>query len=314
LPLCSTPLPLLLRLRVTAADKSSTMTSTVSPLMFPHSMLTWIIGTPNNSSIKLLTKEVYSNARAIPSTHGGGTRGHLGLVMSDAEYVILTGVQFQLPAHPGPTPQHATGANAAACAETTRLYGVALKELATATTVQEEIKKQILAAVDHIYLATLDNDVFGFADISVTTMLTHLCTTYGPITRAKLKRNRASIATIWNPDDPIKTLWERLREIQRISVAGNDPLSNTAITELTFDMFEATGIFTTGCDSWRIFPVANQTLDDFCTPFTCENKDHLRKLTMSQAGFHHANATTTTANAAPTTNAANAATNTKATT
>jgi len=231
-------------------------------------MLTRIVGTPNNSSIKLLTKEVYTNAHAIPSTHGGGTRGHLGLVMSDAEYVVLAGVQFQLPAHPGPTPPYATGANAAAHAETTRIYDVTLKELATTTIVQEEIKKQILAAVDCIYLAVLDDDVFGFADISIATMLTHLHTTYGPITRAELKRNQASIATIWTPDDPIETLWERLREIQQISIAGNDPLSDNAITDLTFAMFETTGVFTMGCDTWRILPVANQTIDDFRTHFT----------------------------------------------
>jgi len=176
--------------------------------MFLHATLTRIVGTPNNSSIKLLTKEVYTNARTIPSTHGGGTRGHLGLVMTDAEYVVLAGVQFQLPAHPGPTPPYAAGTNAAAHVETTHLYDVTLKELATATIIQEEIKKQILAAVDCIYLATLDDDVFSFANVSVATMLTHLHTTYGPITRAKLEHNRASIATIWTPDDPIKTLWE----------------------------------------------------------------------------------------------------------
>jgi len=46
-------------------------------------------------------------------------------------------------------------------AETACLYDTMLKELATATTVKEEIKKQLLAAVDRIYLAMLDNNIFG---------------------------------------------------------------------------------------------------------------------------------------------------------
>jgi len=109
---------------------------------------------------------------------------HLGLVMPDAAYMTLAGVQFQLPTHPGPAPQHATGANAAARTETTHLYETTLKELATAITVMEEIKKQILAAVDCIYLATLDDDVFGFADVSVDAMLT-ICATHMPPSRGQ---------------------------------------------------------------------------------------------------------------------------------
>jgi len=103
--------------------------------MFLHLMLTRIIGTPTNSSIKLLTKEVYTNACAVPSMHGGGGHGHLGLVMPDAAYVVVAGVNFQLPIHPRPAPQHATSANATAHVETTHLYNSTLKELATTTTV-----------------------------------------------------------------------------------------------------------------------------------------------------------------------------------
>ncbi len=62
-------------------------------------------------------------------------------------------------------------------------------------TVQEEIKKQLLTAINQLYLA--DDDTFGFADITVAAMLMHLHTNYGPITCAELENNCASIATIW---------------------------------------------------------------------------------------------------------------------
>jgi len=254
--------------------------------MFLHPTLMQIASTPTNTSIKLLTKEVYTNARTVPSTHGGGLHGHLGLVMPDAAYTALAGVQFQLPVHPGPAPQHATSTNTASHAETTCLYDATLKELATATTVTEEIKKQILTAVDHIYLTTLDDDVFSFADISVDAMLTHLRNTYVTITRAELECNCTSIATIWTPDDPIKVLWEHLHEIQLISKAGNNPLSDTAIKDLTFTMFKNTGVFSTA----YVKPATNQMLPKFHTHFTTKNKEHLRKLTTSQVGFHSTNA------------------------
>ncbi len=270
------------------------MTTPASSLSFPHPTLTKILGIPSNSTIHLLTKEIYANACAVPSTRGGSRHGHLGLVMPAAEYLITTGVNFQLPVHPGPAPIYATSANAAVWAEATRIYDAMLKELATATTVKEEIKKQLLASVDRIYLATLDDNLFGFADVSIAEMLNHLRTTYGPITCAELECNCASIATVWTPDDPIEHLWECLREIQRISAAGNDPLMDNTIIDLTFTMFEATGMFTTACDTWRIHPIANKMLIEFCIHFTSKNKEHLHKLTTGQVGFHSAHAAIST--------------------
>jgi len=178
--------------------------------MFLHLTLTRIVRMPTNSSIKLLTKEVYTNTMAVPSTHGGGGHGHLGLVMPDAAYAVVAGVNFQLPVHPGPAPQHATGTNAAACVETTCLYDATLKELVTATTVQEEIKKQILTTttVDCIYLATLNDDIFGFANVTIDAMLTHLCTTYGPIMQAELGPQMILLKSCGNDSAKFNTsLW-----------------------------------------------------------------------------------------------------------
>jgi len=265
------------------------MAPSTSTLTFPHPKLTPIVGTPTNSGIKQLTKEIYTNARAIPSTRGGGGHGHLGLVMPVAEYMVITGVAFQLPAHPGQAPIHAPNATQFQIAETVRLFDAMLAELTTATTAREEMKKQLLEAVERLFLAALDDDTFGFADVSVAAMITHLRTTYGPITRADLELNCASIGTVWTPDEPIETLWEKLRKIQCLSVAGGDPLTDNAIKDLAFLMFEATGVFTTACDMWRVRPPGNQTLVEFRQHFTTENKERVCKLTTSQLGYHIAN-------------------------
>jgi len=92
------------------------------------------------------------------------------------------------------------------------------------------------------------------------------------------------------PDDPIKTLWERLPEVQHISAAGGDPLTNAAIKDLTFLLLESTGMFTTAFDTWCVCPIANQMLIKFCLHFTSKNKECLHKLTTGQLGYHSANA------------------------
>jgi len=82
------------------------MSSTSHTLAFLHPILTKIIGQPSNTSITLLTREIYANAHSIPSLCGGGAHGHLGMFMSNAAYQLLTNVAFTLPNHPGTNPNH----------------------------------------------------------------------------------------------------------------------------------------------------------------------------------------------------------------
>jgi len=173
-----------------------------------------------------------------------------------------------------------------------RQYKATIAKLSLTVTMNEELKKLILAAVDQLFLASLDDDTFGFAQVSVTNMLTHLQTTYGTITCADLEANCASIATLWSLANPIKLLWECLCEVQYIATVGNDPFTNQAIIDLTFLLLKSTGVFTLSCDMWFIHLAANKTLTEFHIFFTTENKECLHKLTTGQGGFHRANAAT----------------------
>jgi hypothetical protein len=263
-----------------------------SSLTFPIPELTKIQGKPSNTSIKLLRKELYTNARAIPSTRGGGNHGHLALVMTDAAYLALTHNAFTLPGHPGPAPVHGDNATGAQIAETIRIYNAELAEIAISSTFRATIKQQIIAAVDDLYLSAISHEEFGFADVTPFQMLEHLQATYGIITRAEVEHNRGSIQSAWNLDDPIEMLWTRLTEIRRISREAQEELSAATIMELTILMFEHTGVFTTACDMWRIKPDGDKTYTNFMAHFTAENKERIRRLTISQAGYQGANAVT----------------------
>ena len=59
---------------------------------------------PTNTTLQLLQRQIYTNARSVPSTRGGGLLGHLAVVMNDAEYLARAGVAFIIPLHPGPPP------------------------------------------------------------------------------------------------------------------------------------------------------------------------------------------------------------------
>jgi len=78
--------------------------ATPTSFALPHPKLTAIVGAPTNTMITKLIQEVFANAHAVPSMHGGGGHGHLGMIMTAQAYQMLAGATFQLPIHPGDTP------------------------------------------------------------------------------------------------------------------------------------------------------------------------------------------------------------------
>jgi hypothetical protein len=190
------------------------LSANTSSLTFPHPILTPITTKPTNSTLQVLQREIYANARAIHSTRGGGAHGHLAIIMPAANYLARVGQAFVTPVHPRPAPVHAVNATNAQITETNRQYAADLAEHSLFQTVNEELKKQILVAVPVLYLSLLSDDDMGFTDVSCANMLAHLHATYGTISQAELEANCMRLTSEWSVDSPIEDLWLRIREIQ----------------------------------------------------------------------------------------------------
>jgi len=133
----------------------------------------------------------------------------------------------------------------------------------------------------------------------VTNMLLHLHTAYGLITCSELESNRASIATLWTPNEPIESLWERLHEVRCIATIGNDPITDVALVDLTILLLESTGVFPLACDLWRVCMAANKTIPKLVMYFTAKNKECLCKLMAGPNVFHTAAAVMSTTTKPP---------------
>lgn len=261
-----------------------------SAFTFPHPALTAIVRAPTNHSLQTLQQELYANARAVHSTRGGGENGHLAIVMPPEAYLARTGHAFVPPIHPGAAPVHGPGATAAQITENVRAYNAALDEHRRYLDVSQELKKQVLLAVEKTYLTILESADFGFADVGCDQMLAHLRTTYGKITPEELEANRAGLTADWNPDEPIEDLWSKTKEIKRFAVAGDEPISDAAIIRLSLLVFERTGVFTGAVERWRDLDEDDWTLVRFQAHFTKANRERFRKLTAQTGGYHGAHA------------------------
>jgi hypothetical protein len=121
--------------------------STVEDFMasFPHPVLPTVQGEPDNQRINATREFLQANSRAIDTHLGGGTLGHLGLIISDASYAMIapatTGEPtfWITPQAPGRAP--ATTDGTAAQISDVQTYR-------TCTSVQQALKKQIISVFE----------------------------------------------------------------------------------------------------------------------------------------------------------------------
>ena len=268
------------------------MTST-SAFPFPHAELTKIKGKPSAATIKQLKKELYANARSVHSDRGGGVNGYLGTVMPAASYFIRAGTPFIDPIHPGGTQApHLAGATGNQIIETNRIYDKAKTEYSTFSLVKESLRQQVLNAVNPLYYQALEDDDFGYADVTIPQIMLHLQTTYGTVNATDLVNNRNSMADAWTPDEPFENLWKRIRIIQQIAIAGTEPISNEATIELTLTALRKAGVYDHAIITWEDKEAIDQTWTNFELHFIKQEKLRQKKLTAAAAGYHGANKAT----------------------
>ena len=253
---------------------------------FPHATLTPIVGKPTNTTLQTLQRQLFTNARSVPSARGGGIHGHLAMLLSDADYLARAGVAFVVPVHPGPPPLPV--GTAAAIAVSIRTYTDELNDVTMYNNLSAALTSQILTAVNASFLSALEDPDFGFSDVTPRAMLTHLRDEYGTLTPEELERNRGALSEPWNLDDPIEDLWAKIANIQRVATFGNVPIADITIITLTLAMIETTGLLSTTTEKFRLRPLDEWTVALFKSEFQLGNKERLRRLTAGDAGFHGA--------------------------
>jgi hypothetical protein len=118
--------------------------------IFPHPVLPTVQGEPDYQTIHATGKCLQANSRAIDTHLGGGTLGHLGLIISDASYAMIaptTDIGPTLwisPQAPGRAPSNTDG-TAAQIGATRHVWDEDVQNYRTYTSVQQALKKQIIS-------------------------------------------------------------------------------------------------------------------------------------------------------------------------
>jgi hypothetical protein len=144
--------------------------------------------------------------------------GHLGLIVSDAAYAIITptgdngSIIWTNPTTPGRAPIVLDQGTAAQFSAVRHSWDESLLTYRTFNAVQQALKKQIITVFETMYLDIFIEDMVGFANITAQEMIDHLFLTYGNITAVALEKKIEQMRKAWDPQKPVETLFKQIQD------------------------------------------------------------------------------------------------------
>jgi hypothetical protein len=282
------------------ADNSFLYFDSVSPTMatpptavtanFPFPVLT-VFGTaqmpPNSTTLRVLQRECNSNAMSVHSNEGGGRHGHLTLTITAAKYLTVAGVAHAYPAPTAPPihPVIPDGATAAVTSELVRQHSERVRTFQRYHDVDKALVRTIIAATTDTYIRAICDPDYGYANVTALQMLNHLNTTYGTITEADRVTNIARMSAPWAPPTPIEDLFDQLQEGSVLATLAAEPIPDTQLARMGYNLVIKTGLFDQACREWRLKADADRTFANFRLHFTIMDRDRLQVATTATAGY-----------------------------
>jgi hypothetical protein len=174
---------------------------------------------PTHGSLRVLQRELNSNAMSVHSNYGGGRYGHLTLTMDNIAYTALPHtVAYPAPVAPPAAPVIPANPTSAQINEAVRNHQEKVKIFNRYFDTDRALVRLIIAATPDTYIKALLDPMFGYANVTTLSLLTHLQTTYGEMTAADREANLARMNAPWSPPSPIENLFDQLEEGQRYAV------------------------------------------------------------------------------------------------
>ena len=258
---------------------------------FEKSELTPIRGEPTYPSLELLLKELKANALNVHSNLGGGTHGHLGLVISPASYAHISATPFNHPTFPGTAAVVPPGSTQHA-ARTIRLkFDKDLRVYHEVNNVDKALKQQIVRAIEPRYLDAVRNRTTNTITIPVYRVMEHLFNTYGEVTPETFQQKEADIkSTTFDPNvDSIDTLYREIDELVDLSGHASIPMTPAQSVTIAYVILWRTTVLKHYLKTWNAKADPDKTWDNFKTHFRDGIKEYksLRGPQIKDSIFHH---------------------------
>ena len=190
-----------------------------------------MIGEPTLITYRILFDQLAMSASLVKTNQWGGRHGHLPLLVSDAQFVTITGIATAVttkrikPARVDPRINRNTSNYDRL--RYTREQDEKILDWYTQEEVDETLKTLIINAVDPQYIEELKQDYVGYANEIAKTMLSHIKNTWCKITTRKKGVAQRALREPWNLVEDI-TAYERALDKNQITCLElGDPINDS---------------------------------------------------------------------------------------
>ena len=173
--------------------------------VFPHPVLTNILGEPTLESITLQQSEHNGNLVSIKSNLGDVLTGLMVLSVKPATFATIHPDPVTIPTNPGPAPYPiAASSSATKIADIYKVYALQSKIYSGFIEAKRILVKLALGSMAKIYYKALKHKHTGYAKVKLWQLLDHLVTTYSDIDQFALKKNQEKMTAMYDPNAPPK--------------------------------------------------------------------------------------------------------------
>jgi hypothetical protein len=158
-----------------------------------------------------LTKDLINATGSITTQNGGGEHGHMGMVVDEAEYITFSwnAAHFLVPVNPGPYPTVVNNDVVIHECEIAK-HKAEIVKYKTYLGVENWLRRMVVKAIDHEWIAELESDTMGFNHLSPKALLTHLQNVRGSLDHMDVTK---LISTCRNPGMESRHLHHFLQEV-----------------------------------------------------------------------------------------------------
>ena len=193
--------------------------------IFDYPELTKITGEPMIMSLLKMKNELKVNAQSVPTVLRGGQHGHLGLVLTAAEYEnVAQGTPYLRPTLPQLNTE--TGDTQFQLAQKRHQYETAM--LTGSLTVDRILIQQIVNAMDEKFLKALRDRHTNRIIMNIADILLYLFDTYGDISPHELAILQKRIEKMhFDPKEPVDEIFTEIDSYAEMASIVDDPMTST---------------------------------------------------------------------------------------
>ena len=230
---------------------------------FQYPELTKIQDEPETQSLIVIRNEVKANAMTVHTILGGGAYGHLGLVLTPAQYAqVPNSAPYEKPEHPG-VYQVAPGTQFQIIAHENE-HHEAIRLFREVQSIELTLVQQIVAAIEPKYLLALRDRTTNKIENNIAEIFSHLFDTYGDITTEDLTSFRTRLEGLRYPaNEPIDTIFTEVENYQELCEIAESPITAKQTIDYGYMLIMKTLKYKSTLKAWNALPTAGKDWKSF---------------------------------------------------